>query len=305
MNKNHFLRNLVSILLLATLCIGATELAFCRVADPELFAKVTAPVVALSKEVCTHARTLASLVYEKLSGAAYSASNAVSTFIESTKSALESLAPSEEPQIADGPAIEKKAAIEDPEITGLDASTGKEILTGGNVPLIYYNQKDEAWANLPFGKDNIGLYGCGPTSMSMIVSSLTGYDVDPEAMASWAASQGYWAPQSGSYLSIVQGTAAHYGLNCSPLSISTPDELSTQFSSDSLIVALMGAGHFTKSGHFIVLHGATLDGRILVADPNSRDNSLTAWEPQLILDELSSSTDSGAPLWLITTQKPL
>ena len=64
-----------------------------------------------------------------------------------------------------------------------------------------------------------------------------------------------------------------------------------------LLVALMGPGHFTDGGHFIVLRGVTLTGQVLVADPNSRERSLALWDPQLILDELSDSRSSGAPLW--------
>jgi hypothetical protein len=62
----------------------------------------------------------------------------------------------------------------------------------------------------------------------------------------------------------------------------------------------MGPGHFTQRGHFILLRGTTLSGEVLVADPNSRERSLTAWDPQLILDELSSHTSDGAPLWALS-----
>ncbi len=311
------MRNLVAALLLATLCIGGTELAFCSVADPELFREVTGPVVAVSKAACARVSSWASYIGRTVSDAAsavrdkaVSVSNTVTstvtstvtTFIEDAKAALE---PPEEPQIADGPAIEIEEDITDPAVTEFDTSTGTEILTGGNIPLTYYNQKDKAWAGQPYGNDNIGFYGCGPTCMSMVVSSLTEYSLNPAEMSAWCASQGYWAPQSGSYLSLVAGTAEHYGLSCTSLDATDPSQLTTQFASDSVIVALMGSGHFTKNGHFIVLHGTTLDGRILVADPNSRENSLTAWDPQTILDELSTSTSDGAPLWLITTPKSL
>ena len=62
----------------------------------------------------------------------------------------------------------------------------------------------------------------------------------------------------------------------------------------------MGPGHFTGKGHFILLHGVTLSGGILVADPNSRENSLAVWDQQVIVDELSNSRHDGAPLWLLT-----
>ena len=62
----------------------------------------------------------------------------------------------------------------------------------------------------------------------------------------------------------------------------------------------MGPGHFTNGGHFIVLRGVTLDGSILVADPASSDRSLTTWELDLILEELSASRHSGGPLWAVS-----
>ena len=48
------------------------------------------------------------------------------------------------------------------------------IFTDGVTEVVYYNQLDERWADLPYGTDNIGGYGCGPTSMAIVVSSLTG-----------------------------------------------------------------------------------------------------------------------------------
>ena len=51
------------------------------------------------------------------------------------------------------------------------------------------------------------------------------------------------------------------------------------------------------------LRGGTLEGKILVADPNSRERSLAAWEPQLILDELSPARYAGAPIWEISTRR--
>ena len=62
----------------------------------------------------------------------------------------------------------------------------------------------------------------------------------------------------------------------------------------------MGPGHFTRGGHFILLHGVTLTGELLVADPFSRENSLMTWTPETICAELSPSRFNGSPLWLLT-----
>ena len=53
------------------------------------------------------------------------------------------------------------------------------IFTDGGTPVVYYNQGAERYIDMPYGTDNIGGYGCGPTAMAMVVSSLTGKTVDP------------------------------------------------------------------------------------------------------------------------------
>lgn len=310
MKKGHFLRNLIFILLLAAGCITGCELAVCRVVEPDLYVRVTAPVVAASKVVYTQLRQWGGRLYTAASqaynSAAASVSSAYGNAVETFSSAIAALQAPSEPQVASDPAIPGGQPAADPAITELETINGREVLTGGNVTLTYYNQKDEAWADSPYGQDNIGTYGCGPTAMAMVVASLTEQkDLTPDAMAAWAASAGYWAYRSGSYLSIVEGTAAQYGLLCTPLHSVEPEELCQTLSSNGIIVALMGTGHFTKTGHFILLHGTTLDGSVLVADPNSRENSLIAWNPQLILDELSQSSSNGAPLWLVTPRQQL
>ena len=80
----------------------------------------------------------------------------------------------------------------------------------------------------------------------------------------------------------------------------TPESLRIQLSGGRIAVALMSRGHFTSTGHFILLRGVTLEGNILVADPNSRQRSLQEWDASLILNELSNSSTAGAPLWLLS-----
>ena len=179
-------------------------------------------------------------------------------------------------QLAGPPAIEEVPPAEESKVTEFVTRDGREYLTGGVVDLVYYNQGEEPWA------------------------SQTGEETDPGAMADWAYQQGYCAPGSGSYLSIVEGTASAIGLEAEAYEAASADALVQQLASGHLFVALMTRGHFTERGHFIILRGVTLEGRVLVADPNSRERSLAAWEPQLILDELSSSRSSGAPLWRIS-----
>lgn len=173
------------------------------------------------------------------------------------------------------------------------------VFTDGETQVVYYNQLDERWKNLPYGTDDIGGYACGPTSMSIVVSSLTSETIDPPHMAQWAYENGYWASKSGSYHTLIPGAASSWGLACEGCSPSEPQRIVDALADGKLVVALMTKGHFTKSGHFIVLRGVTSEGKILVADPASYQRSNQTWDLSIILNEASRSSAAGGPFWII------
>ena len=293
------------IVLLAAVCISGVELAVCSIADPALFERIVTPVRGFFERTGAAIETGYQAIAENVSGTVAEVRGKIEARREARAQAELARKAAEAEALAaqegGDPAVEKEYVPAAPEITQLVSQRGREMLLGGNVPLVYYNQADAAWASKSYGTDPIAIYGCGPTVMAMLVSSLTDTQMNPEEMAAWAAENGYAAPQSGSYHSIVEGTAEHFGLDCVSLAGLGPDEVEQELIvSGGIVVALVGPGHFTKGGHFILIHGAALTGEVLVADPNSRERSLTAWDLELILSELYPATDSGAPLWLIT-----
>lgn len=177
-------------------------------------------------------------------------------------------------------------------------SLGDIRFTDGVTEVVYFNQLDERYANEPYGTDHIGGYGCGPTSMSIVVSSLTNDVVDPVEMSEWAYQNGYWCSKSGSYHALIPGAAKAWGLTVEGCSASEPQRIVDALSEGKLVVALMTKGHFTKSGHFIVLRGVQ-DGQILVADPASYNRSQKLWDLSIILNEASKSAAAGGPFWII------
>ena len=184
-------------------------------------------------------------------------------------------------------------------IEGSGQSYEGVIFTDGGVEVTYYNQLDERWADEPYGTDNIGGYGCGPTSMSIVVSSLTEQTVDPPAMAEWAYQHGYWCSGNGSYHSLIPGAAEGFGLSCESIATDDPQAGVDALASGKLIVALMSKGHFTSSGHFLVLRGVTAEGKILVADPASKKRSEQEWDLSIISDEARRGASAGGPFWAI------
>lgn len=304
------------IVLLAFVCVGAAELVACRYFDPELFHTITTPVItaataaadAVSDTVSSAAKATAQ-AFDNLSARVQTAIDEAKLRREEKKRQEEIANTPPEPtppepetdnQSVTAPLLNIPSSICDPSVTELRTVGDQQLLTGGPVKIVYYLQSDERWGDLKYGSDKISTHGCGPTAMAMVVSSMTETVMLPTEMAQWAVDNGHWARRSGSYHSIVIAAATAFGLQAEGYPLRNADALRQELMAGNLFVALMGPGHFTQSGHFIILRGVTLSGDILVADPGSSERSLTAWDAQLILDELSKSTASGSPLWLIS-----
>lgn len=306
-----------AVVLLAVVCIGGAELTACRFFAPALYEELMEPVrETVHQAVQTAGRGLEA-VGRAGSAAAKRAGEAAAVLSIRAREARDAFRdwleeatapPPEAEPLGDAdsalaqPELAPPKEMLDPLISDIILREGREVLTGGGVDVLYFNQTDEARAEQTYGADPLATHGCGPTAMAMAVSSLTEEVVDPADMAALCVRQGYWCRNHGSYLSIVQGVAETYGLECESLNPETleADDLYRRLSAGDVAVALMTKGHFTKGGHFILLRGTTLSGEILVADPASRDRSLIPWDLSLILEELSPSRHDGAPLWILS-----
>lgn len=166
--------------------------------------------------------------------------------------------------------------------------------------LTYYNQSDPRWASAIYGgSDPISRYGCGPTVLAMIVSSFTDQTITPDEMAKWASTN-YWVAGSGSRHSLIPEGAASFGFHVEPLQSFTVEGVKSALKNGNLLVALMGPGHFTTSGHFIIITDYWANDQVTIADPANADNCLLSWDISLILQELLPANDSGAPVWVIS-----
>lgn len=297
----------ILILLLAVLCIGGVELFVCSFQDPALYDRITAPVRAEARRLADAGRRawtdLERAAWELDRAAADTADRAAARLLEFWEG------PAPEPdEEADLQLVDRQEVAPPPspqadsDVTALESREGLDYLIGAAHQVVYYDQTSERWADASYGTDPLSGYGCGPTAMSIVVSTLAEEIVDPAQMAQLCADSGYWSKRNGSYWSIVPGISERFGLTCAPLPPEEADldTVSSHLIQGDLLVAMMGRGHFTNSGHFIVLRGVTLDGSILVADPASVERSLTPWDLDLILEELSSRRHNGGPLWVVS-----
>ena len=166
--------------------------------------------------------------------------------------------------------------------------------------LTYFNQNDGRWAQTNYGPQNsIQIYGCGPTVLAMLVSSLTQNYIPPDEMAAWAYEHGFFSQNSGSFHSIIPEGAAQWGMTAEPLQDISYESILHQLHDGKLIVMLMGTGQFTSSGHFIIVRGVSVSGKLQIADPNSSENTMTEWDYETLRKEIKKNTGPDGSVWAI------
>lgn len=145
----------------------------------------------------------------------------------------------------------------------------------GKIPL--FLQWDSRWGYHSYGKEGlIGLDGCGPTCLSMVIVGLTrDLQKNPQAIASFSADNGYLDPAAGTTWALMTTGARQLGIQAEEIRL---DEsvMKNELYQGHPIICSMRPGDFTTTGHFIVLTGYR-DGEFTVNDPNSRSRSLRTW----------------------------
>ena len=150
--------------------------------------------------------------------------------------------------------------------------------TSYNTP--YYNQKDERWGNTLYGGYKMGATGCVPTSLSMIISSLSGKEILPTMVADYLyydtvefnrGSQG----TSGNGVLLA---SKHFGMT--PTALGSVNELTNALKEGHYVSASVQMNKFSPwpfgTSHAIVLKGYS-NGNTYVLDPYNAANN--GWYP--------------------------
>ena len=143
----------------------------------------------------------------------------------------------------------------------------------GEIP--HFLQWDPRWGYTLYGgtqiEDCVGLSGCGPTALSMVIVGLTGDTRwHPGAVAVWAADHGYATESSGTLWTFMSQGSASFGLTAREVPLWEASMI--QALHDGPIICAVGPGDFTDGGHFIVI-SCYKDGYFQVLDPNSKKKS--------------------------------
>ena len=160
------------------------------------------------------------------------------------------------------------------------------------VQPISYLQTDPKWKNHNYSakgeKKTIGNAGCGVTVAAMVIATLKDKNVTPVTTAEWSMAHGYKALNQGTYYTYFVPQFQQYGIKCKQLnssnlygksSSSAHTEALNALKKGNWVIACMGKGHFTQSGHFILLYKYE-NGDIYINDPASTkaDRVKNTWD---------------------------
>ena len=151
------------------------------------------------------------------------------------------------------------------------------------APVYQYDYK-EAVCTIGGEDKSVASSGCGATCMSMVIDYLTGNErQSPQLLFERAYANGDYYGDGLSHEAIDRLGIAY---DVEGIWIGRDeDKLREALAAGYPVIAHMGSGTFTRSGHYILLRGLTDDGRVVVNDPNSEKRSYQAYDLSLIIRE--------------------
>lgn len=177
--------------------------------------------------------------------------------------------------------------------TRLSMKNHKEYIAG----YIYFNQGDSAWNQNGYC---IAKAGCGPTSMAIVITSLTGKWVTPLDTAIWGYQHGFYS-REGSAHEMIPAMATAYGLRCQGVGTDY-QAIKKALKAGKPVVCLMGPGYFTRGGHFMVLVAIDNNDCVTVADVGSRTRSAYKYRLADVIAQ-SKGASAGGPFWVMSYDK--
>ena len=153
------------------------------------------------------------------------------------------------------------------------------------VPL--FMQWDKRWGYMEYSGNVAGITGCGPVCLSMAAYYLTkDPNMSPDKIIEFAAKNGYASNGNGSKWTLISEGGKKLGLDVTELPLDKT-RIVNNLQAGYPVICVMGPGHFTTTGHFIVLTGYE-DGNFSVNDPNSHKNSERTWTYEEIKNEIKN-----------------
>ena len=148
------------------------------------------------------------------------------------------------------------------------------ILSGGSGSgLKYYSQNDPRWKDLAYGTDGATMSdtGCAPAAMSMVASSMTNRNVEPNEFAALAEYTGM-RDETGTNSKFINIASSLYGMNANEVLSPNEERLKNSISAGpTILLGTNGTGDnpYTSAGHYVVADGYN-NGYVNIKDPRGK-----------------------------------
>ena len=156
-----------------------------------------------------------------------------------------------------------------------------------DVPLLFQFDYPETVVTIDGEPRSVLTSGCGTTSLAMAIQYYHKEDASratPDALFQYAVDEGMYGGDGLGYTAL-SNIARIFNLRTEWRS-GSESRILRWLREGNLIIAHMNTGMFTEnSGHYILLVGATEDGKVLVNDPNSRLMSTLAFPVETLISE--------------------
>lgn len=119
--------------------------------------------------------------------------------------------------------------------------------------VVYYNQYSLRYFLKPYGREYLGIVGCGPCVCAIAASSLLHEKIKPDQTAKWAFENGYYEYQHGSLHSLIPDFCQMKGLTCTDLGNRLDDLTALLKEKEALGILLCRAKTFAGGRHFVVV----------------------------------------------------
>ncbi len=130
-------------------------------------------------------------------------------------------------------------------------------------PPLYFQQD---YGHVTFGRLNVTLatHGCGVTTLAMLASYMTDTEITPEDTAAQFVR---YCTELGTAYALFDDSPGVLGYYLQGRAQKWED-VEAALKNGQMVISFLTAGHFTGTGHFLVLYGLTEEGKVLIKDSN-------------------------------------
>ena len=169
---------------------------------------------------------------------------------------------------------------------------------GYGNPRTTLSQSDPRWRNITIGtmpdgsRSTMSDGGCGPTSLAIVASQLSGMSINPGEIGRYAAQSGY-ITDGGANAGLFTDGATRLGMSSYELPNGRSLLNSIASGTPTIISGVSNSSNdpYTRAGHIVVANGIDAAGNVVIKDPI--DGSIKSYDPLNVINHATGGWAYG------------